>query len=190
MAHSETFSKGTVFRGVVRELRRTGSFDAVRARVPASVAAMLDDPPPVTAWVPVEEAEHVLLALEEIRGLEAVRGLARAAASNDIAPILSSFLSGAMRVFGATPHTVFKRMNDLVGITTRGLRVEYAELGPRSARMRHVFVHRRAVPMAQWVAVGGGLEFVFALTNTTGRVDPPKVVLDGRGNAADLDAHW
>lgn len=190
VAHSGTQSKGTIFRGVVRELRRTGDFPAVRARVPPRVAALLDDPPPATAWVPIEDAEPVLLVLAELRGLGAVRALARSAATNDIAPVLSSFVSGALRVFGATPHALFKRVNDMVGITTRGLRVEYSSLGERSARLRHVFSLRREVPMAQWVAISGGLEFVFGLTNVNGWIDAPKVVPDGAGNAADLDAHW
>lgn len=190
MGQAETASKGTVVRAIVRELRRSGDYDLVRERVGPATRAILDDLPPITAFVPLEEIEPLLVALEALRGLGAVRALARAAATNDIAPVLANFLTSALRLFGATPHTLFARMNDMVKNTTRGLRVEYTRVGERSARLLHVFEHRRAVPAAQWAAIAGGLEFVFAITKTPGHIDEPRVLRDGRENAAEFDAHW
>src|SRR4051812_13135463 len=116
--------KGLAFRCYVGWLQREKKTDAVIARLPASTAALLRDPPLPGAWIDGMDMVRIVSAIEMVAGLEAVRRCGRETIE-DLLPKHHTLVTGLLRLFGATPATLFRRVNDLIRTSVEGISYTY-----------------------------------------------------------------
>jgi hypothetical protein len=185
-----TAYKASVVRGYAAVLRREGLLEPVCARVSPEVEQLLRHPPPATAWVDGRLTEQITLAVADVGGATAPRRLLRLASQESLIPLMMPLIKGLLRVFGVTPHTLYKRLNDTLKFSNRGCEASYRVEGVRAGTVRYRMLYRRNVPIAVFHGVAGGLEAVLAICDVMGTVSEPRVVDDGKGNAADYAVAW
>jgi hypothetical protein len=186
----EPAAKAGMIRGIVEALRREGLYEQVRAKVPPSVAALLDNPPPASVWIENSQVEPLHVAMYEVAGAAGVRRIGRAAVTLGLFPFVKVVIDGFLRLFGATPHTLLSRMGDLSKTSTRGIEYEYVRTSDRSARLLIRYVAQKNVPISVFSIAAGGFESMLDATGVKGTVSDPVVVDDGRANSATFTIEW
>jgi hypothetical protein len=126
--------KGLAFRAYVSWLQREKKTEAVLARVPPSTAALLREPPLPGSWIDGMDMVRIVSAIEMVAGLDAVRRCGRETIE-DILPKHHTLVTGLLRLFGATPATLFRRVNDLMRTSAEGIHYTYTPTGERSGLM-------------------------------------------------------
>ena len=104
-----SLAKGTLMRGWRDVLLKERLLEAVLARLTPEVAAMLRDPPASTEWVDVAYYECVAQAVCDQVGEERLDPLFVDAQRTGWVILLSRWLGGIVRVFGASPGAVLSR---------------------------------------------------------------------------------
>jgi hypothetical protein len=171
-------------------LKREGVLERVLAAAPERQRALFRDPPAATAWIPIDDMDHLQQAIEDVLGAGECRRISRDAMTVGVIPLLQSFVSGLLRLFGASPHTLFSRLGELMKFTTFGVDYQCTRTDDRSCRVRIGYPHRRGVRAGAWESVAGGLESAFIVCYVKGIVSAPMVVANGHDNAADFDIRW
>jgi hypothetical protein len=183
-------AKAGMLRGFAEAMRREGIYERVRAKVPPSVAALLDDPPPPSVWIENTQVEPIHIAIAEIVGLEGVRRISRAAVTLGLFPFAKIVIDGFLRLFGATPHTLLSRIGDLSKTSTRGIAYEYVRTSERTARLLVRYPAQTNVPISVFSVAAGGFESMIEATGAKGTVSEPAIVRDGRDNSAWFEIEW
>src|SRR5262245_49128948 len=102
--------KGLAFRTYVNWLQREKLTDTISARLPSTSATLLREPPLPGAWIDGMDMVRIVSAIEMVAGLDAVRRCGRETIE-DILPKHHTLVTGLLRLFGATPATLFRRVN-------------------------------------------------------------------------------
>src|SRR5207237_1001821 len=126
--------KGSTVRAYVTALTKDGHREAVVARLPASTAAMVANPPLAGAWVDFAHIVNITAAGDSIAGAGGVRWFSRTALEEAKGPYIR-ILEGLLRLFGASPARIFTRMNDLVRNAIDNIDYRYEATSPRSGIM-------------------------------------------------------
>jgi hypothetical protein len=180
-------AKASVLRGYVAQLEKGGQIGAVRARVRASTRALMDAPPPVTQWIDAGALEDLYEALGALEGAAGVRRMVREGILSSILPYVRPILQGILRVFGATPASLYSRADLAIRSTLQGVSVQFTPRPENAGEVVVRYLAHRAPPMA-FAAWQGTLEVGFFLCGTTGAVRLVEVI-DG-GAAARFDVRW
>jgi hypothetical protein len=184
-------TKASVFRGYLKALDGVGLLHQVRGLVSAETAAMIDDPPLITAWLPSQPTDEILLAVERLRGLTAVRHLAREATLVGLAPVVRTLLEGTLRLFEVSPATLLSRLPQLTASTARGVRWQWEPESRSAGRLVVRYPARRNIPACVYHAIAGSLETVFVLSGTEeGTVAEPEELNGSERNAAGFRIRW
>ena len=181
-------SKATLFTGIRAVLVRDGKLDRVAAVVSPPLRALLEHPPLASEWVTGDTMEELLVAIAAHEGLDGVQRMTRRAVSESIAPILRGFAQPILRLFGATPHSLFSRLGDVMKLTNRGIEGHYSRGGDRIAFV--TFCHPNSGPLApaMFASWRGSLEAVLDFCDAKGTVSPPMV--NAAQNGAEFSLQW
>lgn len=115
---------------------------AIRSRMPAETLDLFDTLPR-TAWIPIERDLEFLAAVRGAFGDDGMRDVLRRSISRHVeSPLLSTVVSGAINVFGATPGGLLGVWPRVFGLIFRNFGDIRFERGEREARV----VHERCVP--------------------------------------------
>ena len=189
-ASYETAMKGSTVRGIVTVLQREGTFAKVSEIVTPRARDLLERPPPATAWVAFDDISPLHGAIESAFGANECRRISREAVSASLVPILQSVIGGLIRLFGSSPHTILSRVPQIMRVFARGVDYRYTRIDERACRVRVVYPACSGLSLGIFEAIAGGLETVFPVCKVEGRIGPPRIVPDGRSNAADFDIKW
>jgi hypothetical protein len=177
LIHSTAMSfliKGSTLRAQVKWLTRERKLDAVLQRVPPTTAELIHNPPLASTWIDARYVEPILSSLEAAEGTAAVLRMAREKMRDELLPPLRSMLTGVLRLFGATPATLYRRMNDLVKTSAQGMEFSYTASSEQSGVMEVRYLVEREVPSCTFVACMAALEAPFELCGVEGTVSDPE----------------
>ena len=164
--------KATTFRSYVAILGRDGHRDAVMAYVPPDTAALMRDPPLPGSWMDGRHVHDVLVAVDQIGGMGAVRDLARRGTEDARRPYMS-IVEGVLKLFGTSPATLFKRMNDMVKSTIENLDYHYTPTTERSGVMEMTYGYAGEVPTCMFVGAAPALQTILDVCGVEGIVSAP-----------------
>jgi hypothetical protein len=123
--------------------------------------------------------------------MDVVRKTAFFATRDTLSPLLARAAETVLRLFGATPHTLFSRMDTLAGTTTRGIAYTYEKLGPNRCELQADWVQCEGLPIALFESTAGGLLAVYSSCGvTTGKVSAPTPVPGAVGRAVRFELEW
>ncbi len=137
-------AKALYFRWYISILAKDGKRDAVMAKVPQDTAALIANPPLASSWVELLHIENVLRAVETIGGMPAVRELSRKATEEARKPYMN-VVESVLKLFGASPAILFKRMNLLLR-HVEGVNYHYTAINDRSGVMEVEWVSGHEIP--------------------------------------------
>jgi hypothetical protein len=169
-ARRGAWGKGMSLRGYILAMQRMGLLEAVKARLGPEARRMVEDPPQASQWFPLTVTVEITRAIAAERGMSAVREASRITALEGIAPLWRAAIEGFLRLFGASPATLFARMEQLSALSTDGVRPVYQPEGPNRGT---VVIHLRSeepVELHTWEAFAGTLEAVFEICKVPGTV--------------------
>ncbi len=188
MAQVEAASKASLFIGIRAILAREGRLERVTEAAGPTLKALLEHPPLASEWVSGTLMHELLIAIAANDGLDAVQRTTRRAVTESIVPLLRSYAGPMLRLFGATPHTIFSRLNDVMKLTNRGIDGGYRRGGERRAFVS--FCHPAAGPMnaAMFASWRGSLEAILDFCDVRGTISPP--VVNAAKNGAEFELEW
>jgi hypothetical protein len=178
--------KGSTLRSYVSVLTRDGHRDAVLAQVPPDTAAQITDPPLATAWVDFVHVVRITQAVEALYGTVGVREFARKAIDDAKKPHLR-VLEAVMRLFGVSPASVFKRLNDVIKHTIENNIFSYAPTSDRSGVMEVRWLVDYEVPTCMFIGVATTFQVIFESCGVRGFVGAPERLGPG---AARFRLQW
>ena len=183
-------SKASSVRGIVEVLRRERTFDQVLNSVSADSRELMLHPPAASAWIPSTRVEPIMDAVLACSGPNACRRVVRDASLLVQVPMMTSMLSGLLRVFGSTPHTLYMRVHDQMKLIRRGCHADYMRVGEKACRLRVTFLAQSVVSQSTALGLAGGLEIPLLVTNVRGTVSDPIKVTSSRDDCYDFEIAW
>jgi hypothetical protein len=156
------------FRAMVDFLKARHLTDGVRARVPERVRRAIENPPPPQCWLPSQNVDEIVRAVQELGGPPIVvqlgKYVARQMAEGRLKPVIACIYA----VLGKSPTAMFRTLNVSFSLAVRGMSFRYAG--------DFVIVHYRGghVPDGAFHALRGSLLYIFELTGVNGQVGEPE----------------
>ena len=182
--------KASVLRGYASVLQTRGELDAVLAGVTPAARGIIVRPPISTLWMDPEPVDEIMAAVEARGGLPAVKRLARAGLELVVVPLLRPIIEGLLRIFGASPSVLFRRMDLMSASTLRGVAFTYTEHTARAATI-DADIYGPAVPMSRFVRFTAAYELMIELCGGKPRVSDPVLVAQGPwGSRARCELAW
>lgn len=139
----------------------------VKAALNPATRAALDDPNS-TKW---HDGSVVLEAAEVVKrfgGNEGVEAMNYHAVKRSLGPVMAPFLKVSLALFGASPATLFSRMNENLTPVMRGVTTTWAAADPLSGRL--IVTHPDPVLAVSWPCWRGSLRFTFDLCGVKGEI--------------------
>lgn len=181
-------SKATMFLGLRSVVEREGRLSEVHAAASDVVRSLLDRPPLASEWVNGDDMHGFLVALAAVEGLDGVQRASRRAVVESVTPLLRSYAGPMLRLFGASPHTLLSRLNDVMKITNRGIDGAYRRSDDHCAFVSFCHPSAAAMHEAMFASWRGSLEAVLDFCDVKGTVGP--AVINSARNGAEFEVRW
>ena len=165
--------KANTFRSYIRILTAEGKLEAVVAHVPDDTAALIRTPPLPGSWMDGRHMHDVVVAVDAVGGLAAVRELSRKGTADARKPYMS-IVETVLKLFGTSPATLFKRMNKLVDSFLEGVDFRYTPLGERSGVMEVEWQTDYEMPTCEFVGLMPTFQTLLEACGTKGVVGMPE----------------
>jgi hypothetical protein len=170
---------GSILRTNVAWLAKSGLEAAVRARVPEETRALFDKPPLPSSWVSARHIDALLEGLFAVGGEEALLRLAEDTTRASFGPVVLPLLKTLVALFGASPASMFSRLDSTVSVYMKGASFTYEETGEREGLLRLRTVDQP--PRAWFLQWKGRLRFGFEVARVQGSIASCDVDADGKG---------
>jgi hypothetical protein len=171
--------KATAFRNYIAVIEKLGVMAQVLSRVLPETRQLIESPPLPATWMDAGPIEDMISALVAVRGVDVVRSVTRAGQEAAGLVILRPILSGLLRLFGGTPHTLFSRYGELTKTALRGVGFEWVNETPRSGRLTVIFPMGN-MPRHAFVGMESGCELALEFCKVPGGVvSPSEISADG-----------
>jgi hypothetical protein len=176
MAHlpldSGLLTKASVLRGYIDQLHTIGLFEPVCARVPPDTRELLQHPPHMTEWYSGHHSRAIFEALGAETDARTVRRMTRNSLNTSFFLIMRPVIQGLLRLFGASPRSLFAHAEQALRGSVRGIRYVYRDCDAKAGIMEYYTV----VPWTEMAAEAwaGTAEAVLDVCGVEG-----SVVLDG-----------
>jgi hypothetical protein len=165
--------KGSTLRAYVNVLVKLGRRDDVMAIVPPDTARVLANPPLSGSWIDFAHILRITEAMETLTGTTGVRDFAHRAIDEAKGPHVR-MLEGLLRLFGTSPATIFKRMNDLVKSTIENIEYIYTPISSVSGIMEVKYHLKEEVPMCMYSGGTQVLQAIFDACGVSGVIGTPQ----------------
>jgi hypothetical protein len=165
--------KGTTLRSYINVVSRLEHRAAIVAQLPPDTAALLSNPPLPGTWSEWRHIQDITVAVEIVDGLEGVRRLADGAIEEAKRPYVR-VLEGLIRLFGTSPATIYKRMNDLVKNAVENMQYTYRVTSDRSGTMEVSYGGGAEIPLCMFVGGRASLVAVLDACGVKGAVSEPE----------------
>jgi hypothetical protein len=165
--------KGSTVRCYLQVIDRDPRRDAIVANLPAATVALVLNPPLATSWVDFAHVTALTLAVESAGGVAAVRDLARKVVDQAKRPHLR-ILEGVLRLFGASPATVLRRMSDIVKHTIENNQWTYTPTSERSGVMDVRWLVDGEVPSCMFIGATATIQAVLDACGVRGLIGAPE----------------
>jgi hypothetical protein len=165
--------KGATLRSYLHWLQREHKVDELLARVPPSTAALMREPPLPGTWVDGMELVRMMMALQKVAGIDAVRRCGHDTLQ-EMLPRHRTLVTGLMRLFGASPSALFAHLDELVKTSAEGIHYAFAPAGERAGTMMVSYSVTGELPMCVFVNGMSVLQLMFTLVGVPGTVGEPE----------------
>jgi hypothetical protein len=182
--------KGYNVRGFVAAVSRRGLLADLEARATPATRALLVDPPSPSAWVDGTVLLELNTLLLEQRGEAVVRAIGRESIEQGALGILRPAIEGFMRLFGATPSTLFSRLATLSTSSTRGAKLDYTEESATAGLVVFRLVGTPRATRAVFISFAGAMEVAFDLCKVRGTAAEPVVRNEGSDTVGEIRVSW
>ncbi len=177
---------GAVIRADKAWLEKAGLLEEVRKRMPAESAKLLEKPPLPISWVSGRHVDAILEAVLALGGEERLLQLAEEVARASFGPVLRPLLKTLTSLFGASPASLFGRLDAVLPVFVRGASFGYEAKGEREGLLKLRAVDKPARAwLLQWK---GTLRFGFEVAQVAGSID--SCTLDADGQGASYRVTW
>src|SRR5436190_13191147 len=126
--------RASLFRSYCDELRRIGIFDQVKAGASAGLKLLLDDPRQAPSWMGPEPFDELAVAIEALRGREAMRELGYRVMKTGFTAVLEPIIHLALSIAGS-PASLFSRANLMLAVVSRGVEMTWKPAGKTAGTM-------------------------------------------------------
>jgi hypothetical protein len=165
--------KGATLRSYVHWLQRQKKIEAVMARVPPSTLNLIRDPPLPGAWIDGMEVVRIVAALEAVDGIDGVRRCA-VDTLQDMMPHHRTLITGLLRLFGASPALMFRRVDDLLRTSVEGIHYVYTATADRAGFMDVQYDVASELPQCVFVNGMSLMMLLFMIAGVAGTVGEPE----------------
>jgi hypothetical protein len=86
---------------------------------------VIDDPPLPISWIETALLEEIMDAVGRLHGRDTVRDVGMETARSKLGSILVPFMRTLLALWGATPESIFKQVQRLAGVVSKGLTLTY-----------------------------------------------------------------
>jgi hypothetical protein len=176
---------GSVLRADIAWLEKNDLKAQVRQHLPPETQAIFDKPPMAVTFVSARHLDAMHEALLAVGGEQKLLQLGQEAAKGHgilLGPLLKTVLS----LFGASPASLFSRMDSFLGNFVRGSSFSWAPTSERSGVLRMSNVE--PCPVAWYTRWKGPVLFGFEVASAKGRIDACEIDPDGK--AANYRVSW
>ncbi len=165
-------------RGYIDLFERRGVMEKIRPKMSPELAAFVARPPLPVTWVDATLFYEMLTQAGEATSLEAIRQFAIENTSQQAGPMLLPMLRTLLRLWGATPATIFKNTASVVGVQSKGTRFTYTPETDTSG----VIDIEPGMVMSPYVyaAWEGVFMFAYEVAGVKGEVSRTEVLEGGR----------
>ena len=159
---------GAYVDAVLRPLRHSPQFEAIKDKLEPPVLAMVVNPWSAT-WHPALQLEALSEAALGLLGREAFEQLAYVAVKDRFAPIVLPMLKSTLASSNRSPAAVLSKLESSVKVAMRGLDILWKPDNDKSG----ILQVRYPRPVAAHVESSwrGVLTYIFEVTQSTGRVE-------------------
>lgn len=178
--------KGNVVRAWVKIAERHGLLAQVRSKLSPSTLAVFQNPPLSGSWIDSRPLTEFFLAVYDTAGRAAALKLSRES-TDEVAPFYSGMLGGLLRIFGATPQSLFSRLNDFSKQTMEGVEYRWTKTGETSGTIEVVYPPGYTMTQPQYLTIVPSFEFMFRLCKARGKVSEPVLLSD---HSARFEVSW
>lgn len=123
---------GGMLLAYVRWLDGQGLTDQVVGELTPEAAALVRDPPIVTALLDARLTDELLAAVSRHRGADAVRQLGYDSARHAFHPVLRPLIDSTMAIYGKTPGAILGRLQWIAGPMISGATIGFGATEPFS----------------------------------------------------------
>ncbi len=180
--------KASLFNGIQAILAREGRLDTIAQSAPPALRCLLAQPPLASEWISGAIMNEFLSAIAANYGLDTVQRITRGAVNESMVPLMRSYAGALLRLFGATPHSIFSRVHEVMKLTSRGVDASYRRGGER--RLFASFSHSsaRSLHPAMFASWRGAMEAILDFCDVRGTVSEP--VVNSARNGAEFEIEW
>jgi hypothetical protein len=165
--------KAAWLRPLISVLIEEHKLDAVKALVPPDTAALLVRPPLETTWIDFQHNVRIIEAIEKLAGTIAVRDFSRKMTDKARKPYLR-IVEGLLRMFGTSPATLFKRVDDIARGFVTNHHFKYAPINERSGMMEIFYDVDYPIPDCIFVSSMPSFETLLNMCGVKGMVYSPE----------------
>ncbi len=175
-AHAQ--GSGLLVRSFRLGLAELGKLNEVRALLAPESARLLDEPPRPMAWVPVDWFIQVAEATDALTGRAGCRRLGHVSAKTNTGGVLAPLIKTSLSIFGATPPTLYNRLDTFCSVLVRHAGFDFVPDGPRGGTLHVAYASAVTPPLfAVWEGV---CIFVHELCGVPSEVAPTRIEQNGR----------
>lgn len=142
--------------------------EALASMKPETRAALTN--PSLASWhdgsIVIDAAE----AVQRLAGDAGVDAMNYAAVKHSLGPVMAPFMKVTLALFGTSPATLLKRMNDSLGTVMKGVKADWVPATATSGRL--TITHPDDVKPVSWPCWQGSLRFTFEMCGAVGTVVP------------------
>jgi hypothetical protein len=170
--------KASAFRAYIAQISRLGLLADISAHVGPETRRLIEAPPLPSSWMDAGPIEEMIGALATLRGLETVRAVTRAGQQTAGLTLLRPVVTALLRLFGATPSTVFSRFGDITKTALRGVSFQWESDTPSSGRLT-VAYPRPNTPRHAFIGMESGCWITLDVCGVSGTVADTEIAADG-----------
>ncbi|MFZ5444451.1 MAG: hypothetical protein ACOZQL_30950 [Myxococcota bacterium] len=167
----------------IKMARAMGVLERVLPTLSAGTRAVVERPSDAR-WYPAQVISELAEQVLAVAGGEVLEELNYRMTKESLGRLILPVLKVALAIAGNSPATIFSRLDDVLAVAMRGIRVEWTPQGPTAGTLR--FVYPEAPPRSAESSWRGALRFGFELTRADGRVVRSTV----EGGALVMELAW
>ncbi len=176
-------TKASAWRGLISALEAEALFEGAVAAVPPEVEELLREPPAGGVWIPAVAFQYVFRALDAQVDDARMRVIAGHAMRHGSLPVLRPVVESLLRIMGSNPGKMMRRLPKVVNQQIQGMKLEVADIQPRSFRARLEYEFVNGLPRATFTFWQGILWAVFDIcgvepTNATIAIGPRRATCE------------
>jgi hypothetical protein len=177
---------GSILASQIKYLKDVKLFDGVYQRASPELRQLMDKPPTVLAFVSGQYSTELIEIVFGLKGADFVREMSHRSSGEAMGPVILPVMKSMLKIFGATPHTVFSQLHRWLGKSVTGVSCEYITLSPTSGQLNVSHLTPKT-PIA-YLSWEGSMRFAFELTGVVGTVFPADISVDRK--SARIKVSW